>query len=329
MENTNESGSGQENSPAEMQDSLPGSMLREARERLGMSIMDVSSQIKFAPRQIEALEANDFEHLPELAFLRGFVRSYAKVLQLDAEPLLAALPQKRTPAELSPEPVKEPRPDVHSALQQNSTWLGGALVVIVIAVGFALWHLRSPSEPVKVAEVEAPVALPAAMPASSVQAASEPAAVEPEVPPAPPAKTAPHKMEAQKAQPAKNQAAKTQPAKEKASASGVPETGVAPARPAKKKQAIPGEMPAGASGPVATVRLEFSEDSWAEIKDKDGKILSSRAHPAGSELTVRGQPPLSVLIGNAPTVRVFYREKEVDLTRHTRRSTGVASLTLE
>ena len=56
-------------------------MLREARERLGLSVADVAAQIKFAPRQIEALEADDFKHLPEAAFLRGFVRSYAKILQ--------------------------------------------------------------------------------------------------------------------------------------------------------------------------------------------------------------------------------------------------------
>ena len=41
------------------QESL-GKMLREAREQLGLSIADVAAQIKFAPRQIEALEADDF-----------------------------------------------------------------------------------------------------------------------------------------------------------------------------------------------------------------------------------------------------------------------------
>ena len=65
-----------------------GRMLREAREHLGLSVADVAAQIKFAPRQIEALEADDFKHLPEAAFLRGFVRSYAKdVYKRQAYPL--------------------------------------------------------------------------------------------------------------------------------------------------------------------------------------------------------------------------------------------------
>src|SRR5512140_565423 len=69
-----------------------GMTLREARERVGMSVDDVAERIKFSPKQVEALESNDFSHLPQTTFLRGFVRSYARVLQLDEVALLAALP---------------------------------------------------------------------------------------------------------------------------------------------------------------------------------------------------------------------------------------------
>src|SRR3970040_2387988 len=80
-----------------------GAVLRDAREHLGLSVADVANQIKFAPRQIEAIEADDYQHLPEAAFLRGLIRSYAKILQLDAQALLAALPQFETvPTELVP-----------------------------------------------------------------------------------------------------------------------------------------------------------------------------------------------------------------------------------
>ncbi len=40
-------------------------------------------------RQVEALEANDFPHLPQATFLRGFVRSYARMLKLDEVALIA------------------------------------------------------------------------------------------------------------------------------------------------------------------------------------------------------------------------------------------------
>jgi cytoskeleton protein RodZ len=69
-----------------------GTALREARERLGLSLADVERRLKFAPRQIEELEADNFTRLSEIFFVRRLVRSYAKLLQLDPEPLLAALP---------------------------------------------------------------------------------------------------------------------------------------------------------------------------------------------------------------------------------------------
>src|SRR5450830_941197 len=125
-----------------------GRMLREAREHLGLSVADVAAQIKFAPRQIEALEADDFKHLPEAAFLRGFVRSYAKILHLDAQTLLTALPQPKTAAaELIPASVEVPFPAAHSSQRQNLILLGAALLLAVFVVVFAVWHFTNPQIP--------------------------------------------------------------------------------------------------------------------------------------------------------------------------------------
>ena len=66
-----------------------GKVLAEARERLGLSVAEVARQLRLSPRQIEALEADDHASLPGKTFLRGFLRNYAKLLQLDPEPLLA------------------------------------------------------------------------------------------------------------------------------------------------------------------------------------------------------------------------------------------------
>src|SRR3989338_8864504 len=139
-----------------------GSALREARERLGLSVADVANQIKFAPRQIEALEADDFQHLPEAAFLRGFIRSYAKILQLDGQALLAALPESKTvPTELVPASVDVPFPGAQSLLRQNQFWLYAAGLLAVVAGIFALWNSMSPLKQPKVEQVETPLSLPA------------------------------------------------------------------------------------------------------------------------------------------------------------------------
>ncbi|MGH8744637.1 MAG: helix-turn-helix domain-containing protein, partial [Burkholderiales bacterium] len=67
-----------------------GRVLSSARERQGLSVSDVARQLKLAVRQVEALEADDFKSLPRITFVRGFIRNYAKLVQIDAEPLLLA-----------------------------------------------------------------------------------------------------------------------------------------------------------------------------------------------------------------------------------------------
>ena len=68
-----------------------GEELARARAALGLSIADIARQLKFAARQIEALEQERFEDLPSGTFARGMVRSYARLLKLDAEVLVGRI----------------------------------------------------------------------------------------------------------------------------------------------------------------------------------------------------------------------------------------------
>src|ERR1700676_677667 len=70
----------------------PGARLRAAREAAGLSLDQVAQQLKLAPRQVKALEDESFGELPGRTFSRGFVRNYARLLDLDAQDLLAHLP---------------------------------------------------------------------------------------------------------------------------------------------------------------------------------------------------------------------------------------------
>ncbi len=69
----------------------PGAVLRQAREAQGLSIDDVAEILRYSPRQIEFIETDAYDRLPGATAARGFVRGYAKLLKVDAAPLLAAL----------------------------------------------------------------------------------------------------------------------------------------------------------------------------------------------------------------------------------------------
>lgn len=297
MQDTTRNNTDQANNSVEAPVVTLGKMLSEARERLGLTVMDVASQIKFAPKQIEALEADDFERLPEAAFLRGFVRSYAKVLHLDAETLLAALPQRKAAqAGLLAEAAGERFPDARSAQRQNMVWLGASLLLITVVVGFVFWSGNAPPAQTKPVQIESPVSLPDDVQIKPAEVVPESAVIEP-----------------------------VKPASEPQVPAAKP---VAPPL-AEQSKAISSDAQTDASLPVTSLRLEFIGESWAEIKDRDGKILSSRNHLEGTELRLQGHAPFTILIGHAPSVRLYYRDKEVDLAPHTRSSTQVAALTLE
>ena len=294
MEQLPENNAGQDDSSAATPKPPLGRMLREARESLGMSVADVAGQIKFAPRQIEALEADDFQRLPEIPFVRGFVRSYAKILHLDAQMLLAALPQAETVStQFEPASVDVPFPVAHSAQRQNMILLGAALLLAVLVVAFAVWHFTTPQTPAETTRIEIPVSLPP-------ETLNIPAQVVAEVAEAAPAASA------------------VMPASETALP---PVSRVAP-------QTQPRKLP-GASSQTAVLRLAFEGESWVEIKDKDGNILSSQINLQGSELRLDGDAPFSLVIGHAASVRLYYKGKQVDLTPHIGSLNEVARLTLE
>lgn len=305
MEQIPESSAAQGDSSAVSPASSLGRTLREARERLGLNVADVAHQIKLAPRQIEALEADDYQRLPEMAFVRGFVRSYAKILHLDAGPLLAALPQQPEPAaQLIPSSVEVPFPSPLSPQRQNLILLGAALLLAVVVVAFAVWHFTTPQGKSETMPVETPLALPAevqVIPASSVAEAGAVAS-------AVPAASAPLPL------PVAAQSA------------------VAAAKPAAVPTAVQPVKPLPQPGAVAktgALRLVFDQESWTEIRDRDGKLISSQINPPGSELRLDGNAPMSLVVGHASSAHLYYKGKQVDLKPYTNATSDVARLTLE
>jgi cytoskeleton protein RodZ len=59
-----------------------GARLLWERERAGLSQPDVAARLRLHPNQVRALEQETLAVLPEAAYVRGFVRSYARILYI-------------------------------------------------------------------------------------------------------------------------------------------------------------------------------------------------------------------------------------------------------
>ena len=85
------------NSTEEAQESKTncGGALNTAREAQGLTVHEVAKQLRLGAKQIQALEADDFEELPEATIIKGFIRNYAKLLKIPSEPIVAAYNEMR------------------------------------------------------------------------------------------------------------------------------------------------------------------------------------------------------------------------------------------
>lgn len=186
MDNSSENTLGDAASSFEVRPSSVGTVLREAREQLGLSVVDVESRLKFAARQIEALEADNFTLLSETSFVRRFIRSYAKLLQLDPEPLLASLPIAPTQPSLhsASNAIDVPLPNTYVLRGLKIIWLAIGFVVVSIILLFVWLNFSQSITPqASVETVGVPAVMPT-IPASVVVAVPLPDAltVSPEAP---------------------------------------------------------------------------------------------------------------------------------------------------
>jgi cytoskeleton protein RodZ len=293
--------------PAPVQNA-PGAILAAERERQGLARADIAQRLHMSVSQVEALEAGDYERLPRGTFLRGFTRNYARALGLDAEPLVGLLSQA-APRESAPGivvPSQNIRFDPLGQRLANPYVKAAGIAAAVLVLGFAAmyWWLFIRPQGVQATVVKKPAI-------EVIQPAPAPAPA--------PAPVDPPKAEEPPAQPA---VAEPAPASVPAPAVAAPAAILKPNM-QTGSAAEPAPSPAPGEG---VIRLAFRAAAWVEITDARGKMLLSRTHSGGSAAEVVGKPPFTLVIGNAPEVRLTYNGREVDLAPHTR--VAVARFTL-
>ncbi len=292
-----------------MTDSI-GAELARAREERGLAISDVAQQLKFAPRQLEALEQDRFEQLPGGTVVRGMVRSYARLLKIEPEPLLErisgrfAAPDAGTLAARYSQPV----PFSDNGRRSTFVYMGLSLGVLVIAAGIGYSWYREHNQTAQL--VSAKRAAQAAAKANAIATAPR---AQPKVVEVTPARVeAPAAMEAPKLTMAKvdNVSATDKPRVEK---------------PAAEKAAV-AKVVAPLTGASNRVVIRCDEEAWIEVKDANDRMLVSSLNPKGAERVVRSRGPLTLVIGNPAQVHVLHNDHAVDLAPHTR--SGIARFTL-
>lgn len=322
----------------------PGELLRQARENRDWSQAEVARKLNLTVSSLNHVETGAFDKLPGHTFARGYIRAYAKLMDLDQAALVEAFDRYTgTHAKGS---------DVHSLgrieepVRLSHNILRGVSLLLLVAVvggGFVWWQdqgsLRG-KDLAKIAlehvEVESadgttqihPLDEPEDQAVSAGQqpesaplpleqgAAEQPAAAEPA--PASPAPATTAAAVPPPAQQAPVPPVASAPAVAPAPVAPAPAPAtVAPATPVAAVGAAEPAAPAAVPAGSAKVAIQFVADCWTQVTDGNGKVLFSAIKRKGDNLELTGKPPFSVRLGFARGAQVSYNGQAVDVAPFT------------
>ncbi|WP_436572562.1 helix-turn-helix domain-containing protein [Janthinobacterium sp. HLS12-2] len=290
---------------------LAGAQLKAQREALGWPVEQVADQLKLAPRQVIALEEGDMAALPNVAVVRGFVRAYAKVVRLDAAPLVAMIEVHPAPAQDPAAPVRreisatfsESRFPSMTQRSSNQTplWIAGAVAVVVAAafgaykLGYVPASLLSSHAEKEVAHADVgPVETTLIKPGQDLTPVQTPSVPLISVPPPP-----------------GNDTQTGAPATSVASAPAAVPAAVPATPPATTAAVAPAEAPAAVGANALVLKVE--QDSWVEIRRPGSTPLISRMVKAGSTETFDITGPATLVVGKPGVVQATLRGAKLDL----------------
>lgn len=277
-----------------------GAMLRKAREAAGLHIGALAVSLKVPVKKLEALEADRFDVLPDIVFVRALASSVCRALKIESDPILERLPHTRA-----------------TRLTTDASGINVPFRASRDGSGLSFWgQLSKPFVLAVLALLAGALVLvffPFA-PRGEVASAptSERAAVSLTFPPPKPL-AAENPVSAEAASPGQvlNVAA---PSSDASLAMNPLPVASAASLPSAAAVALP-LMVSGSGATTGTVVFKARGVSWVEVVDASGAVKLRKTMTDGDVVGASGVMPLSVVVGRVDTTEVQVRGQPFDLTR--------------
>lgn len=307
--------------------SFPYDQLVIAREAQGLSQQAAADSLHLPLRYIEWLETGDFEKLPSMVFARGYLSSYAKLLQLDVITFTTAFDR------LYGSPCQKTAIHSVSKVQQQvkmgdpvmrvSGWL---FLLLILAVVVWWWETQYGLAPVQAPASSATTDMSSAPELSSskvegnklilpvtsdIEQAESPSDIEAGNAAQPDEDEPPRYLSAEETAQLKQQLTDEEPA----------------AVPVANNDSVSVAVEQSAASPAGGLFVRFSQDCWLQAKDRQGNSLYSGLKRSGEQLILPSADALTLRIGKVSAVEaISFNGKPVDLS--TFRQKNVATLHL-
>lgn len=295
-----------------------GTILKNRRESLGLTQQQVSSRLKLRVSLIQQIEDNQFDSDQVATFMRGYVRSYAKYVNLDEKVVLEALEHTGDVQHQEQEMMsfsRKTKTEKHNSRIMLLTW---SIFAVIAGISSLWWWQNQQQDTLSQSLIsEESAEEPVVDDLSDDQLTTSLDLIEADAS----VVDAPEVVDSELMAEANATAETTTeadavPALEESTETVVTavETEVA-APEVVKPEPIANELV-----------MQFSADCWIQVKDATGKTLSTGIKKAGQSLNLSGQTPYKVVIGAPEAVSMTFASEPVDLSGYT--SGKVARITL-
>lgn len=305
----------------------PGQLLRNAREQLGWTREQVASRIHLRLTLIAAIESDTYDKHTSHTFIRGYLRTYAKLVGISEETILAAYDKLglTPPDNIDMQSFsRRSRQQANDSRLKVVTWL---VILVLIALSVAWWwqstsRRSAGDEALAATEMSATSSTPAEPAITPPDAINTDPVEGATVAPAATDVTAPAVVSEASATLAPASAA-VAPTDVSAAVGTVTDTAVSGANGTESNEAVvdPATAP--------QLKMSFTADCWLDVKDANGKTLFSGLKKANDELVLEGAEPLKFIIGAPMAVKLDYKGQSFDMSRYNNGRTARFSLPQE
>ncbi|MBT9240085.1 cytoskeleton protein RodZ [Vibrio splendidus] len=294
-----------------------GTLLKNKRESLGLTQKQISDRLKLRVTLIQQIEENQFESDQVATFMRGYIRSYAKYVNLDEKVVLNALHHSGDAQHQEQEMLsfsRKTKTEKHNSRIMLLTW---SIFAVIVGISSLWWWQNQQQDTLSqsLANTESSEELVVEESLDPELTSLEVIEAEQNTETSPVTENSDELTEVSSAEDSVTldpvevikEAPEAPEAADVASVTAEPET-VAP-------EAVVNELV-----------MQFSADCWIQVKDASGKTLSTGIKKAGQTLNLSGTAPYKVILGAPEGVSMTFASEPVDLSGYT--SGKVARITL-
>ncbi|WP_281555950.1 RodZ domain-containing protein [Thalassomonas sp. RHCl1] len=331
-----------ENTASELSEDMevigPGQMLAEARIQMGLSQEQVADKLNFRPGLVRDIEAEIFDKSLPTTFNRGYLRNYAKLVNISVEQVLASYEMLGV-AEAQGAELQSFSKITKKQAETNLVMWISYLVIALLIGSTVMWWLQDVKDednslnlPEK-APIETPKAEVVAQSASGISQANESeTAAKPLTASAEPGEGAQPFAGGQEIAGQEPSAAQAEPAvgevKEEIPAQVAEQVesaerevaqldaGDSAAASVDETRELAAEQIPEQANPMSTAVFTFSGDCYVNIFDATGERIAYGLKKSGYVMTISGVAPLNITIGRPDLVAINFDGQEVDMSNY-------------